>query len=134
MALFVYTDDPQGLLRTMRDAIENGEIKTWSYEHINRFTYITDQYKGKIGYFEPKTFLEKGYIRFKFITLSKVNTKKDDFGIFHGRFVQMLMNHFSEKIQRISIRSKPVEGMDIVGANFDFKTNTWKDSKRKSQK
>lgn len=54
MALSVKTDNPSGLLTSIRKAIDNKVVSTWSYDKDGDFSHTPDQWKNK-AWLRPKT-------------------------------------------------------------------------------
>ena len=94
MALSVKTDNPTGLLASIKKAIDDKEIVTWSYDKDGDFTHTPDQWENK-AWLRPKTVT--GELRFVIIAPKNTTITKMVSGIFHGRFIEMLVSHFDKK-------------------------------------
>jgi len=91
MALIIKTSNPSELLKTIRKMIDSKEITTWSYDSDGDFTHTPEQWKNK-AWLRPSIYddaLKLGIIAPKDITMSKLI-----YGIYHGRFIEMLLIHF----------------------------------------
>lgn len=91
MAVIVKTDNPSGLLKAIYKAIDDKKIETWSYDSDKDFTHVPDQWKNK-AWLSPKVY--SGELRFGIISQKSVDMSKLIYGIYHGRFVEMLLTHF----------------------------------------
>jgi len=94
MALSVKTDNPSGLLSSIKKAIDDNVVVTWSYDKDGDFTHTPDQWRNK-AWLRPKT--ETGELRFVIIEPKDTKTTKMVSGIYHGRFIEMLTSHFDTK-------------------------------------
>lgn len=94
MALSVKTDNPSGLLSSIKKAIDDNVVATWSYDKDGDFTHIPDQWRNK-AWLRPKT--ETGELRFVIIEPKDTTITKMVSGIYHGRFIEMLTSHFDTK-------------------------------------
>lgn len=94
MALSVKTDNPTGLLASIKKAIDDNEIATWSYDKDGDFTHTPDQWKNK-AWLRPKA--EEVELRFLIISPKDTIITKMVSGIYHGRFIEMLTSHFDKK-------------------------------------
>lgn len=100
MALNIKTDNPAGLLAAIKKAIDNKEVETWSYDTDGDFTHTPEQWKKK-AWLRPKN---EGADTLKLVIVSPkdVTLSKEVIGVYHGRFIEMLMAHFSAKFKTIT--------------------------------
>lgn len=112
MTLIVRTVDPSGLLSDLKKAIQANEIQTWSVDSDGDFTHTPEQWKSK-GWLRPK--IEADKIQFGFLGNRNVITTSLIYAVYHGRFTEMLLNHFDKKISKIEATSLPT--------SLDFITN-----------
>lgn len=106
MALIVKTSNPQGLLTEIKKAIDSNSIQTWSYDSDGDFTHIPEQWKFK-GWMSPKILI--GELHFGFLGNQEVVTTKLIYAIYHGRFAEMLLNHFDDKFSSVQATSMPTD-------------------------
>ena len=108
MALIVTTTQPTALLKSICTAIDNKTVETWSYQDINGLRYFThtpDQWKNK-AWFTAVVYpgeLQFGIVKPKDQTLSKVV-----YGVYHGRFNEMLLSHFDNSFVSAKATAKAV--------------------------
>lgn len=93
MAISVSTHDPKELLEKLKKAVSDGDVTTWKVDSDGHFEYVADQYAGK-AWFAP-TVLD-GMLVFGLVGEAGVTMKKTIYGVYHGRFVQMLLTHFDD--------------------------------------
>ena len=95
MAIIIKTTRPNALLKTIRDGIEDGTIRTWEEDEEGDFTHITSdgQWYNK-AWFRP--FVKRGEIRFGLIGRERYNMTRSIYAVYHGRFTQMLLEHCHE--------------------------------------
>jgi hypothetical protein len=96
----VSTSDPAGLLRRIKSRIDDKDIVTWAYDADGDFTHSADQWNLK-AWLRPTI----GTNRLSFGILRPGNTEltKLIYGIYHGRFGEMLLVHFDEQISSIEL-------------------------------
>jgi hypothetical protein len=99
MAVIVKTNNPSELLAEIRKTIDEGKIKTWSYDADGDFTHTTDQWKNA-AWFRPKIYT--GELRFGLLGKKDTTMSSYLYGIFHGRLTEMLLIHFDRKITSIN--------------------------------
>jgi hypothetical protein len=104
MALIVKTSDPQGLLSNIKKEIDTNSIVTWSYDSDGDFTHTPEQWQYK-GWMRAKIY--QGEIHFGFLGNKVANTTKLIYAVYHGRFAEMLLNHFDDKFSNVQATSMP---------------------------
>ena len=110
MAVTVFASDPEGLLRAIVAAIQGGRIRTWSCDADGDFTHTAGQWRRQ-AWLRPKSRADQlvfGILPPKGSTLTKVV-----YGVFHGRFVEMLLTHFDERFSRVTASALPTDD-DVV--------------------
>ncbi len=103
MAISVYTSKPKTLLRKIKAAINDSKIETWEYDSDGDFTHTPDQWWEK-AWFRP--FVNSGLLRFNLVGLDNTRMTKSTYGIYHGRFIEILLTHFRSDFVTISYREK----------------------------
>ena len=91
MALIIATAKPSALLAAIKKEIDNKKIDTWEYDADGDFTHTPDQWKKK-AWLRPV--VQQGVLLFGLLGPKGVTMKKDIYGVYHGRFIEMLLNHF----------------------------------------
>jgi len=116
MAIIVKTTNPTGLKAAIYKAIDDKKIVTWSYDSDKDFTHATssDQWAGK-AWFRP--YIPTGTtdeLGFK-ILIGKTYYPQltDIYGIYHGRFIEMLLRHFNTQFSSAVASAKPTAN-DII--------------------
>jgi hypothetical protein len=110
MAVIVHATDPAALLQAIRAAIKDGSVQTWSVDSDGDFTHSPDQWRLK-AWFRPKT--ADGRIIFRILTPQKTTMTKVTYAVYHGRFIEMLLNHFDTQFQNVSASALPTEGDQV---------------------
>lgn len=100
MAVFVSTDNANELLSDIKKAIDSHRIITWEYDSEGDFTYNVEQWKGR-AWMRPH--VEANRIVFGIVDRKDVNLSVDEYAIFHGRFVEMLLEHFDKMFSDIRV-------------------------------
>jgi hypothetical protein len=110
MAITVNTKNPNGLLTAIKLAIQESRVTTWSYDDAGDFTHVPDQWKHK-AWLRPRA----GEGRLLFVILppkGKVVTK-EVYGVYHGRFIEMLLAHFDKDFSQ-AVASALAGSGDVV--------------------
>lgn len=92
MAVYVFTDDPEGLLSKIKAQIKDGKIDTWTYDGDGDFihTASSGQWKGK-AWLRPTPTESKLIF---YAVHPKDGLMRPAYAVYHGRFIQMLIQHF----------------------------------------
>jgi hypothetical protein len=112
MAVIVDVPNPQALLNAIRSTVAAGEIETWALDADGDFTHTPPQWRLK-AWFRPK--LSDGKLIFRILTPKSTDMNKATYGVYHGRFIEMLLTHFDVQFQRAVATSLPAEGDQIKG-------------------
>jgi hypothetical protein len=110
MAVIVHASNPPQLLSAIKLAISSGTIDTWSVDADGDFTHSPEQWRNK-AWFRPKVLEDR--IAFRILTPKNTRMNKATYGVYHGRFIEMLLTHFDIQFQRAVATALPTEG-DIV--------------------
>ena len=99
MALTVYTKDPTGLLKAIRKAIDEKKVETWAYDSDGDFTHTPEQWRAK-AWLRPVVL--QGGLAFGLIGQKDIQMTKVIYGLYHGRFTEMLLVHFDQNFSNVS--------------------------------
>ena len=106
MALIIKTSNPSGLLMEIKKSIDSKAIETWSYDSDNDFTHTPDQWKNN-AWLRPK--LYEGELRFGIFGQKDIKLTKLIYAVYHGRFAEMLLNHFDEEFSEVKATAMPID-------------------------
>jgi|ERR1051326_397473 hypothetical protein len=106
MAIIVKTNNPSGLLSSIHKAIDDNKVETWSYDREGDFTHTPSQWKGQ-AWLRPRTYA--GELRFGIIKRQDVELSKLIYGVYHGRFIEMLLVHFDNSFTFASATAQKTE-------------------------
>jgi len=112
VAIIVKTETPRRLLAAIKEAIDNEEIDTWSYDTDGDFTHTADQWNRR-AWLRPR--VNDGELVFNIVPPLARTITKVDYGIYHGRFIEMLLNHFDKSFKEVSATALPKSGDHIRG-------------------
>lgn len=110
MAITFNTTDPAGLLKAIEDGIKNGDIDTWVKHTSEKIDYFTHAEKSK--QWHKKAFLkayvdkDNSQLKFGIHGLKDVKLKRIYYAVYHGRFIQMVLDHFEKKFTDANASSK----------------------------
>jgi hypothetical protein len=112
MAIIVTTQRPQELLDAIYEGIDDGSIRTWDYDNDGDFTHTKDQFVNR-AWLSP--IVGSGELKFGIIGQRGVPMTKGIYGIYHGRFIEMLLSHFDHKFSQAVASAQFVSGVDPAG-------------------
>ena len=111
MSIIVRTSRPQRLLKMIKRAIDNDEVVTWTQHDDGDFTHCAEQWDER-AWLRPKVNVEEGKLSFEILFVEGEDDEEEDleeeedydvvYGIYHGRFIEMLLTHFSECFSSVS--------------------------------
>ena len=110
MAVRIATSNPRGLLDSINSAIADGSIKTWSVDADGDFTHTPDQWRLK-AWLRPT--LGNGILRLNIIAPRGTELSALTYAVYHGRFIEMVLNHFDRQFSEASASALPEPG-DII--------------------
>ena len=108
MAIYIKTANPKGLLDDIKQSIGNKVIQTWIEDEEGDFTHDS-QWKNK-AWFHPQ--IKNGQLAFGLVGRKDESMTKLIYGIYHGRFSEMLLTHFDSSIEELLLTPKGVERLD----------------------
>lgn len=109
----IRTNNPQQFVDSINQAIREKRIVTWSVDSEGDYTLTQDQWVCK-AWMTPK--IEQNatnILRFGIIESKKHKLTKSIYGIFHGRFAEMLLTHFDRDIETLEISPLLKKDVDI---------------------
>lgn len=109
----IETNNPEGLLKKIKKAIEDKVIVTWFLDNDGDFSPTLEQWVGK-AWVTP--LIKKEYpnsLYFGIIESKQQKMTKVIYGVFLGRFAEMLLTHFDTDMSSLSISPLLVENIDI---------------------
>lgn len=98
MAVIVKTDKPEALLEEIKNAIETKKVDTWLYKD-GYFTHSPEQWKYK-AWFKPV--IGHGELKFGIYPPKDSVVSTQIYGIYHGRFIEMMLSHFDHEFSTIA--------------------------------
>ena len=108
MAIIIKIDNPSSLLTAIKKSIDEKSILTWSYDNDGDFKHTTSN-----GQWEDKAWLRPkisiGELRFGLLGVKDTKMTEEIYGIYHGRFTEMLITHFSLKFTTLTVTSRKSE-------------------------
>jgi hypothetical protein len=108
MALIVSPkQSPQTLLAEIKQAMQTGKIETWSVDSDGDFTHTPEQWKFK-AWLRPK--VDGTQLVFTILNPQNTAITKVVYGVYHGRFIEMLLNHFDDKFTDAKATALPARG------------------------
>ena len=107
MAIVVQTGDPNGVIQKIHAAIQNGLVRTWAYDDDGDFTHTADQWRNR-AWLRPR--VKPGQLILIILAPNNAQLTKDVYGVFHGRFIEMLLTHLDAEIESARATSMPAFG------------------------
>lgn len=106
MSIQIIAESPLILLENIKTLIDNKEIVTWEYDSEGDFTHSASQWAKK-AWFHP--FIIQNELIFGILCTQHRAITVEEYAIFHGRFLEMLLSHFDESCQKIEISPLPTK-------------------------
>jgi hypothetical protein len=110
MAIVVNTNNPRGLLSAIKKAVDDDKVDTWSYDEDGDFTHTADQWNRR-AWLRPH--IREDRLVFNIFPPRAKTLSRVMYGIYHGRFIEMLLNHFDERFKEVSATALPTSA-DMV--------------------
>ncbi|GBR02126.1 hypothetical protein AA0229_1613 [Gluconobacter cerinus NRIC 0229] len=104
MAVRVYCNNPHELLESIRTAINTGEVETWKVDSDGDFTHSPTQW-AHLAWMRPTIFDD--HIAFNILGTKTKKMSKMVYGVYHGRFIEMMLVHFDLQFTRASATALP---------------------------
>jgi len=98
MAIIIKTDNPQALLDAIKRAVDRDDVVAWEYDEGDDFTHASDQY-GEKAWLRPK--IDEGELRFGILGRNESSLSDIEYGVYHGRFIEMLLTHFDKRFSTV---------------------------------
>lgn len=109
----VRTNDPEGLLDKIREAIENKVVVTWLLDNDGDFFPTQEQWIGK-AWITPLIRKDvPNSLYFGIIESKLQRMTKAIYGVFLGRFAEMLLTHFDTDMESLYISPLLVDNIDV---------------------
>lgn len=110
MAIIVRTSQPSALLAAIKREVDQGNIETWSYDRDGDFTHDVDQWKHR-AWLRPV--IEEERLVFRTVPPKSRAISRIVYGVYHGRFIEMLLNHFDGKFTEATATAMPSHGDSV---------------------
>jgi hypothetical protein len=110
MAITVSTRKPTGLLLRIRNAIKQGQIKTWNIDETGDLTQTPPQWRHE-AWLRPK--IVNGDLVFTTVPQAKKAISQKIYAVYHGRFIEMLQGHFDSDFSKVWASAQPEKG-DLI--------------------
>ncbi|HXM22529.1 MAG TPA: hypothetical protein VN948_14835 [Terriglobales bacterium] len=94
MAIRVATAQPSSLLTAIKKAIDERKVETWSYDSDGDFTHTPTQWTRK-AWLRPT--VQSGALVLNILNPRGTNLSREIYGVYHGRFIEMLLAHFDDR-------------------------------------
>jgi len=110
MAVIVTCKDPAALLREIKAAIVEKRVTTWDCDKDGDFSHTPDQWKHK-AWLRPA--IQEGALVFGIIPTRQAPISNLIYGVYHGRFIEMLLVHFDKSFTSAASSALPLS-VDVV--------------------
>lgn len=112
MAIVIKTENPKGLLSAIKTAIDDNTVQTWSYDADGDFTHTAEQWCRR-AWFRPTVHEDR--LVFNIVPPRLRRISRVVYGIYHGRFIEMLLNHFDDRFRDASATALPTAADRTMG-------------------
>jgi len=120
MAVIIKTENPQGLLSAIKSAIDDDTIRTWSHDAEGDFTHTANQWE-KRAWLRPS--IREDRLVFNIVPPYNRSVSRTIYGIYHGRFIEMLLNHFDRRFTSVYATAMPTSADRITGQTVESSRN-----------
>ena len=105
MKIQIETNIPDNVIKKIKEKIDKNEIKTWKYDNEGDFYYIVEQYAAeyKNNGICVRPSIQNDSLQFLIACHKGKSISRETCGIEFGRFIEMLITHFSDSITKIII-------------------------------
>lgn len=117
MAIIVSTENPKSLLNAIKRAVDEEEIETWSYDEDGDFTHSAEQWNQR-AWLRPR--IRENLLIFNIIPPVRKSISKSVYGIYHGRFIEMLLRHFDNRFEEASATALPTSADRVRPRGSEF--------------
>ncbi len=111
MAVMVSTNNPAALWRLVQEKIGDGSIKTWDLIKGTYLTHNPAQWNRNAFF---RVLIQEEQLNFFIVPPEGQKISTEDYAVYHGRLIEMLLAHFDRRFRRASASANPVPG-DSVG-------------------
>lgn len=109
----IITEHPRCLLEKINDAIESGSIVSWTIDRDGDYSPVQEQWLGK-AWIRPILKEEKpNTLYFGILESRQHKMTKTVYGVFLGRFAEMLLTHFDTEMNSLYISPLLVPEIDL---------------------
>lgn len=106
------TDDAEGLLAGMKEAIDRHRIKTWSYDDDGDFTHTAEQWN-QLAWLRPDP--SPSGLHLFIIAPTNTPVSRATYAVYHGRFIEMALRHFDGRLTASAQATPLPAGDDVIG-------------------
>jgi hypothetical protein len=100
LPVIISTPDPDGLLQNIRAHIDQGQIRTWTYDQEGDFTHTpADKQWTNEAWMRPS--IQPGCLVFSFVPRKDRTLPRVVYAIYHGRLIEMLLTHFAADLEKV---------------------------------
>lgn len=108
----IETNNPKELLYKIKKAIEEREVVTWFLDNDGDFSPNQEQWIGKAWITPIIKKTERNKLYFGIIESKQQRMTKVIYGVFLGRFAEMLLTHFDTDMYTLCISPLLIDGID----------------------
>ena len=111
MAITVKTSNAKALLAAIKKDIDDGHIDTWKYDSAGDFFHDVAQWRG-LAWLRPDASSKD--LVLGIVGQKDVDMTKAVYGVYHGRFIEMLLTHFDNSFSIADASAAGVPGVDFI--------------------
>lgn len=102
---------PGKLWGNISNAIRQGKIDTWIIDEDDDLTHAPNQWFNQAWF---RHYCSENELEFGILSRNDREMSTLVYGLYHGRFAEMLLVHFDKDIENITISSLPERGVDSL--------------------
>lgn len=100
MAILLRTNHPEALIDGFRKKIDSNQITSWKYDEDGDFVFTGE---GVVAWMRPVILLNR--VDFYIIGRNDIEMSLKEYAMFHGHFVEVLLNFFPEDCKSMLVTS-----------------------------
>lgn len=109
----IITEHPRDLLKKINDAIESGSIETWIIDRDGDYSPVQEQWFGKAWVRPVLKTDQPNSLYFGILESRQHRMTKAVYGVFLGRFAEMLLTHFDTEMKSLCISPLLISDIDV---------------------
>lgn len=100
MAIIIKTNSNKNIVSDIKTKIDQGTIDSWLYDGDGDFTHASEQWGARAWF---RASVDDCNVSFTIIGRKQTKLTIEEYSVYHGKFVSMLMMHFHQDIANLEM-------------------------------